>query len=55
MSEYTRFGKDLYKYTIKKLYQKDLGVFLQDEAVFIILNCTGHIGDISDELKVLLH
>ena len=49
------FGKDRYKYLFKHICEDDYDVVLEDKAIPIILNSTGHVGDISDDLKDFLH
>ena len=49
------FGKDRYMYTFKRQCQEDSSVFLGDEAVSIILNTNGKIGEINSELRDALH
>ena len=52
---YDPFGKDRYKYTFKRRCEEDETLYLEDNAVTIVLNCSGHIGDIDEDLKDLLH
>lgn len=49
------FGKDRYKYLFKHICVDDYDVVLEDKAIPIILNCTGHVGEISDDLKDFLN
>ena len=49
------FGKDRYMYTFKRQCQEDNSVFLGDEAVSIVLNTNGKIGEINSELRDALH
>lgn len=52
---YDPFGKDRYIYTFDRCCREDTDLMLDDKATSIVLNCTGHIGDISDDLKNLLN
>ena len=45
------FGKDRYMYTFKRQCQEDSSVFLGDDAVSIVLNTKGTVGEINEELK----
>ena len=45
------FGKDRYMYTFKRQCQEDNSVFLGDDAVSIVLNTKGTVGEINEELK----
>ena len=49
------FGKDRYMYTFKRQCQEDSSVFLGDDAVSIVLNTKGTVGEINEELKNALH
>ena len=49
------FGKDRYMYTFKRQCQEDSSVFLGDEAVSIVLNTNGKVGEINPELRDALH
>ena len=49
------FGKDRYMYTFKRQCQEDQSVFLEDNAVSIVLNTKGSIEEIDPELKDTLH
>ena len=49
------FGKDRYKYLFKHICVDDHDVVLEDKATPILLNCKGHVGDISDDLKDFLN
>ncbi len=49
------FDKDRYIYTFKRQCQEDRSVFLGDEAVSIVLNTNGRIGEINSELRDALH
>ena len=49
------FGKDRYMYTFKRQCQEDSSVFLGDEAVSIVLNTNGKVGEINSELRDALH
>ena len=49
------FGKDRYMYTFKRQCQEDSSVFLGDEAVSIVLNTDGKVGEINSELRDALH
>ena len=49
------FGRDRYIYTFNRQCKEEPDIFLNDDATTIVLNCTGHKGDISDDLKNLLH
>ena len=51
---YDPFGKGRWVYTFENLCREDTSVALGDEAVKIILNTKGKVGEISDELKDLL-
>ena len=48
------FDKDRYIYTFERQCREDQSLFLKDDTVSVILNCCGHNGVISDELKGLL-
>ena len=52
---YDPFGKGRYVYTFENRCKEDLSISLGDEATKIILNTKGSVGEISDELKDLLH
>ena len=52
---YDPFGKGRYIYTFENRCREDLSVALGDEATKIILNTKGFLGEISAELKELLH
>ena len=52
---YDPFKKDRYMYTFKRQCQEDSSIFLGDDAVSIVLNTHGTIGEINDELKNALH
>ena len=45
------FEKSRYMYTFKRQCQEDASVYLNDEAITIVLNTQGTIGDIDDELR----
>ena len=45
------FGKDRYMYTFKRQCQEDNSIFLGDDAVSIVLNTKGTVGEINEELK----
>ena len=45
------FEKSRYMYTFKRQCQEDASVYLNDEAITIVLNTQGSIGDIDDELR----
>ncbi len=45
------FGKDRYMYTFKRQCQEDSSVFLGDDAVSIVLNTKGTVGEINEELR----
>ena len=49
------FGKDRYMYTFKRQCQEDSSVFLGDEAVSVVLNTNGNVGEINSELRDALH
>ena len=49
------FDRDRYIYTFNRQCKEEPDIFLNDDATTIVLNCTGHKGDISDDLKNLLH
>ena len=49
------FDRDRYIYTFNRQCKEEPDIFLNDDAATIVLNCTGHKGDISDDLKNLLH
>lgn len=49
------FGKDRYMYTFKRQCQEDSSVFLGDEAVSIVLNTNGKVGENNSELRDALH
>ena len=49
------FGKDRYMYTFKRQCQEDSSVYLNDEAVSIVLNTNGKVGEINPELRNALH
>ena len=51
---YDPFGKSRYIYTFDQTAREDRSVLLDDEAVKIVLNTKGTIGDISDDLKETL-
>ena len=51
---YDPFGTDRYVYTFENRCREDLSIALGDEAMKIILNTKGRIGEITDELKDLL-
>ena len=51
---YDPFGKGRWVYTFENLCREDTSIALGDEAVKIILNTKGKVGEISDELKDLL-
>lgn len=52
---YDPFGKGLYRYTFDRQCREEPALYLNDKATSIILNCTGHNGNVSTELKELLH
>ena len=45
------FEKSRYMYTFKRQCQEDASVYLNDEAITIVLNTQGTVGDIDDELR----
>ena len=45
------FGKNRYIYTFKRQCQEDSSIFLGDDAVSIVLNTKGTVGEINEELK----
>ena len=45
------FGKNRYMYTFKRQCQEDSSIFLGDDAVSIVLNTKGTVGEINKELK----
>ena len=49
------FGRDRYVYTFENRCKEEPDIFLNDNAFTIILNCNGHKGEISEEMKGLLH
>ena len=51
---YDPFGKGRYIYTFDQTAQQDRSVVLEDEAIKIVLNTKGTVGDISEELKATL-
>ena len=51
---YDPFGKDRYVYTFENRCREDASVALGDDAVKIVLNTKGTVGEISGELKALL-
>ena len=51
---YDPFGKGRWVYTFENRCREDTGITLDDEAVKIILNTKGTVGEIGDELKALL-
>ena len=51
---YDPFGKGRYIYTFDQTAREDRSVLLDDEAIKIVLNTKGTIGDISDDLKETL-
>ena len=52
---YDPFGKGRYVYTFENRCREDLSITLGDQTTKIILNTKGTTGEISDELKSLLH
>ena len=52
---YDPFKKDRYMYTFKCQCQEDSSIFLGDDAVSIVLNFHGTVGEINEELKNALH
>lgn len=51
---YDPFGKGRYIYTFDQTAKEDRSVILDDEAIKIILNTKGPVGDIGDDLKETL-
>lgn len=49
------FEKNRYMYTFRRQCQEDSSIFLGDEAVSVVLNTQGTVGDINEELKDALH
>ena len=52
---YDPFGKGRWVYTFENRCREDQDIALGDEAAKIVLNTKGHVGEISKELKSLLH
>ena len=52
---YDPFGRGRWVYTFENRCCEDLDISLGDEATKIVLNTKGHVGEISEELKSLLH
>ena len=52
---YDPFGKGRWVYTFENRCREDQNITLGDEATKIVLNTKGHVGEISEELKSLLH
>ena len=52
---YDPFGRDRYIYTFENRCKEEPDLYLNDNAFTVVLNCNGHTGDISDEIKGLLH
>ena len=48
------YKKDRYMYTFKNQCQEDSSLYLKDETTAIVLNTTGTVGDINEELKSVL-
>ena len=48
------YKKDRYMYTFKNQYQEDSSIYLKDETTAIVLNTTGTVGEINEELKSVL-
>ena len=48
------FNKNRYMYTFKNQCQEDSSLFLNDETTAIVLNVSGAVGNVSDELKGVL-
>ena len=51
---YDPFGKGRWVYTFENRCREDNGITLGDDAVKVVLNTKGSVGEISDELKTLL-
>ena len=52
---YDPFGKGRWVYTFENLCREDTSIALGDEATKVILNTRGTVGEISPDLKELLH
>ena len=48
------YKKDRYMYTFKNQCQEDSSIYLKDETTAIVLNTTGTVGEINEELKSVL-
>lgn len=51
---YDPYGKSRYIYTFQNRCNEDHDVFLEDDAVKIVINTKGTVGEISDELKAVI-
>ena len=49
------FKKDRYLYTFSNSCREDPGLELEDETLKIVVNITGKVGDISPELREIIH